>query len=232
MGVPVLTNEQVEALYDALLSNADRLCREAELLLGAGSAGRARSLVVLALEESAKAIAIHDRRRDAVIDRLPEPELDVTFWQEWASHRDKLRRVYEFLVREDYWFGTPQPPHPLMDESPEHCLAVLDGWARQDNEFKQRGFYVDVDRATGQILVPEPGDAAEVLEMITLVEQVGWQVRLGDHIVWKQALERAEGAASFEETAVESGEQFARMNRPGWEACRRHVVADVADEHD
>jgi AbiV family abortive infection protein len=52
-----LTLQQIEDLYDALLANADRLCRDAELLMEAGSGGRARVLAILALEESAKAIA-------------------------------------------------------------------------------------------------------------------------------------------------------------------------------
>src|SRR5690625_5525941 len=57
-----LTPGQVVALQDALLSNADRLLQAAVAMLEGDSAPLARSLAILGMEESGKAIALHERR--------------------------------------------------------------------------------------------------------------------------------------------------------------------------
>ncbi|WP_083888054.1 AbiV family abortive infection protein [Nocardia asiatica] len=65
-----LTPTQVVQVQDALLQNADNLLRSAIAVLDLGNAGLARSLAILALEESGKAIAIHQRR----VEMAYEPE--------------------------------------------------------------------------------------------------------------------------------------------------------------
>lgn len=232
-----LTLQQIEDLYDALLANADRLCRDAELLMGAGSGGRARALAILALEESAKAIAIHEKRADAAMSGTTLPEtLDQIFWQEWTQHQPKLRRVRRFLIDEDYWFDVaPPPPNELLLGPIEEYLAELDRWAKNNDSSKMRGFYVDVDPATGRPLLPDPVDPQETVEIIALVHQIGWQVRLGDHIVWKQhrdILDAMGRRSPFALCAVVAEDQMKKLDTPGWEAHTRELLSlmDEADE--
>src|SRR5947199_6223267 len=60
--LPDLTPQQVVRLQDALLANADTLLSSAVALLEIGHVALARSLAILGLEESGKAIAVHERR--------------------------------------------------------------------------------------------------------------------------------------------------------------------------
>ncbi|WP_366144812.1 AbiV family abortive infection protein [Aeromicrobium sp.] len=60
--LPDLTPAQVVALMDALLANADTLLTTALTVLEKGQVPLARSLAILGMEESGKAIAVHERR--------------------------------------------------------------------------------------------------------------------------------------------------------------------------
>lgn len=235
MGHPRLTLEQFEALYDALLANADRLCRDAEVLLAAGSVGRANSLAILALEELAKAIDLHEIRADAARRSLTEPELDARFWSEWTKHIPKLKRVRRFLVNEDYWFGSPPPPHDLLLGPIEDYFADLDRYAREGNATKMAGFYVDVDHR-GKLLEPRKGegDDVDVPAVIALVEQIGWQIRQGDHIVFRRyqsEIEALGDRSAFRLCAYSGEQQMACIDSPGWEAYRRSLQALWASLH-
>src|SRR4051794_33214527 len=68
--LPDLSPAQVVRLQDALLANADALLTSALAVLDLGHFALARSLAILGLEESGKAIAIHDRR----VEMAYEPE--------------------------------------------------------------------------------------------------------------------------------------------------------------
>lgn len=57
-----LQPSRVVEIQDALLANTDRLLTSALAVLGLGNVGLARSLAILAMDESGKAIAIHERR--------------------------------------------------------------------------------------------------------------------------------------------------------------------------
>lgn len=219
-----LTNAQLEALYDELLENADQLCRDAEVLLEAESVERARALVILALEESAKAIAIHESRAEAAMTGSSVPSLDRAFWREWRAHVPKLRRVKAFLIEERYWFGLPPKPNELLQGPLDQYLETLSRWAHAYQDAKLSAFYVDVDPDSGDVLQAPVPDRSEVLAMIELVEQVGWQVRQGDHIVWRgheEALDAMGDSSPFSHTAVSGQQQHERMNGRGWGAYRR-----------
>jgi AbiV family abortive infection protein len=62
--LPAMTPERVVQLQDELLANADRLLNSALAVLELGNVGLARSLAILGLEESGKAVAIHRRREE------------------------------------------------------------------------------------------------------------------------------------------------------------------------
>ena len=210
--LPDLTPEQVERLQDALLANADRLLGSALVLLDLGHVALARSLAILGLEESGKAIAIHERR--VAMGHVAEGEAFRCEWLDelWASHERKLKAVHRFLLEEPYWFDT-EPPDP--DENAAY-LGSIKSWARRHDRSKQRGFYVDLS-STGDVMAPtDVDDEAALREVIARVHQVGWQLRLGEHIEGKRQDDREAGtpAMTDEDTswldAVETADEEVR----------------------
>lgn len=180
--LPSLTPEKVIELQDELLANANRLLTAALDMVERGNLGLARSLAILGLEESGKAIAIHQRRCDIAYEDEGTPFVDAGLQKLWANHQSKLTLAHEFLVSEDYWFATG-PPDP---EANREWLGEVETWTREHNLLKQRGFYVDVDADKG-IQTPESAaDEHSLREVIGHVHQIGWQLRLGEHIVAKQ----------------------------------------------
>ena len=109
--LPPLTPEEVVELQDELLANADRLLQAALDMVGSGNFGLARSLAILGLEESGKAIAIHERRREIAYENEGSAFVDAGLKELWANHQSKLTVAYDFLVREESWFGT-EPSEP------------------------------------------------------------------------------------------------------------------------
>lgn len=175
---------QVIALQDALLTNADRLLLAAVAMLEGDSAPLARSLAILGMEESGKAIALHERRVRMAYAPEGEPFVDDRLKQVWGDHGLKLEVVHGFLVDEQYWFGV-EPSDP---EENARVLGAIEEWRRDHNLLKQRGFYVDVS-PQGDPVTPEGvADVDAVREVIGHVHQIGWQLRLGEHIESKRRL--------------------------------------------
>lgn len=187
--LPDLTPEQVVRLQDALLANADTLLASALAVLDLGHIALARSLTILGLEESGKAIAIHERR--VAIGHAPDGE---TFRSDqldelWGSHERKLETVHRFLVEEPYWFDT-HPPDPGENAA---YLGTIKSWTRRHDRSKQRGFYVDLSK-TGEVMVPtDVANEAALRQVIEHVHQIGWQLRLGEHIEGKRQDESEAG---------------------------------------
>ncbi|OBK90566.1 AbiV family abortive infection protein [Mycolicibacter sinensis] len=197
--LPALTPGQVVQLNDELLANADRLLTAASELLDSGNAGLARSLAILGLEESGKAIAIHERRREIAYAEEGSEFVDARLVQLWANHQNKLTLAYDFLVRDEYWFGTG----PSDPEANRAWLGEVEAWTREHNMLKQRGFYVDVDAQIGILIPGSAADEQSLREVLAHVHQIGWQLRLGEHIVARQQEEsvRAIPPASEEDIA-------------------------------
>lgn len=194
--LPQLTPEQVAQLEDELLANADRLLNSALSVLGEGNIGLARSLVILALEESGKAIGLHRRRVKIAFEAEQSPFVDDWLQKLWSGHKAKLRLAYEFLVEEKYWFSS-EPPDPVANGA---ALGEIEEWITDHNTTKQGGFYVDVDLAQGAILAPETeGDQESLRVLLNHVHQIGWQLRLGEHIV---ASQQASSAAAIPRRAM------------------------------
>ncbi|MGN9779738.1 AbiV family abortive infection protein [Micromonospora sp. H33] len=108
--LPDLTPEQVVKLQDALLANANTLLESALAILDLGHVALARSIAILGMEESGKAIAIHDRRMEMGYSSDGETFRCESLDELWSSHQKKLETVYGFLVEERYWFGEPSDP--------------------------------------------------------------------------------------------------------------------------
>lgn len=187
--LPDLTPEQVVQMQDALLANANTLLTSALALLDLGNVALARSLAILGLEESGKAIAVHERRVEMGFMTDGETFRSEQLDELWASHQKKLETVHRFLVEEPYWFDV-QSPDPNENAA---YLGTIKSWARRHDRSKQRGFYVDLGK-TGEVLAPsEVADEAALREVIARVHQIGWQLRLGEHIEGKRQDEKEAG---------------------------------------
>lgn len=176
--LPDLSPEQVVRVQDAVLANADALLTSAIAILDLEHVALARSLAILGLEESGKAIALHNRRMAIVAAPEGEPfrcdELDDL----WGDHQKKLETVHQFLVAEHYWFGE-QPSDPEQNAA---ALGTIKSWARRNDKSKQRGFYVGIGK-TGEPMAPtDVADSESLRDLIAYVHQIGWQLRLGEHI--------------------------------------------------
>lgn len=195
---PDLAPERVVQLQDALLANADALLTSALAVLHLGHVALARSLAILGLEESGKAIAVHERR--VQMTSAPEGEPFRCAWLDelWASHQRKLETVHGFLLMEPYWFGQL----PDYDGNAAY-LGTIRAWARRHDRSKQRGFYVDLGK-TGAVLAPaDLADEGALRDVIAHVHQIGWQLRLGEHIEGKRQDEQEQGSPPMDPKILE-----------------------------
>lgn len=187
--LPDLTPERVVQLQDALLENADTLLTSALAVLDLGRVALARSLAILGLEESGKAIAVHERRVE--MTSAPEGEPFRCAWLDelWGDHQKKLEKVHQFLVLERYWFGTG-PSDPVENAA---TLGTIKAWSRRHDSSKKRGFYVDLGKAGTIKAPPDVADEDALRDVIAHVHQIGWQLRLGEHIEGKKQDEQEAG---------------------------------------
>lgn len=225
--LPDLTPEQVVNLQDALLANADALLSSALALLDLGNLAPAQSLAILGLEESGKAIAIHERR--VMMSYIADGETFRCEWLDelWANHQKKLEIVHQFLVDEPYWFGV----EPSDREDNVSYLGTIKSWSRRHDRSKQRGFYVDIGK-TGEVMAPSDiTDETTLREVITRVHQIGWQLRLGEHIEGKQQDQLEEGipALKGEELALADNHDFGATSQIEAE-LRRTSEVGIAGE--
>ena len=205
-----LSPDQVIALQDALLANADRLLRAAVAMLDSENVSLARSLAILGMEESGKAIALHERRVQIASSPEGEPFVNQRLRDLWGLHGLKLEVVHNFLVHEDYWFGT-EPSDP---EENARVLGAIDEWKRDHNHLKQRGFYVDVTPTGDPITPQETADADAVRAVVGQVHQIGWQLRLGEHIEGKRQLEQHRDVPPASEEEIEQTRSLMRSVDP------------------
>jgi len=190
---------QVIALQDALLANADRLLRAALTALDEDDAALARSLGILGMEESGKAIALHERRVD--MTRGPEGEafVDDGLRKLWREHHLKLDIVHRFLALERYGFGVD----PSDPEENAEVLGTIQEWKREHNSIKQHGFYVDMT-PEGELLTPKDiADSDAVRAVLEHIHQIGWQLRLGEHIEGRRQEDQERSVPPATETEIE-----------------------------
>lgn len=197
--LPPLSPEQVVQLEDALLANADRLLTSALKILDDDQIALARSLAILAMEESGKAIALHERRVAIAYDPEGTPFVNAALETLWSSHPEKLQKVHGFLVAEQYWFGTEMSD----PEANAATLGTIQRWTKRHDKLKKRGFYVDIDRIGNALEPTGVGDAETVRAVISHVHQIGWQLRLGEHIEAKTQAQAEDGKPAADGVEIE-----------------------------
>lgn len=169
--------------WKALMDNASALVTDAHTLLAAGSYGRARSLGVLAQEELGKALWIYEDfscswsegdETPRVVDKLEQHGRNhtkkyleaVVFGDELAEFWGDYTRVRETAADLDSW-----------EEVHEQRQREAEVAAREANNAKQHGFYVDLAE-DGSVLSPtallagttetDLQTAAQVIEMLLI----------------------------------------------------------------
>jgi len=190
-------------------------------VLDLGHVPLARSLAILGLKESGKAIAIHERRVEMASAPEGEPFRCDRLDELWASHQKKLKRVHAFLVDEPYWFGT-EPADPVENAG---YLGTIKAWSRRHDRLKMRGFYVDLNK-TGAVMAPDAADEESLRDVLAHVHQIGWQLRLGEHIEGKKQDEQEAEipAASEEDVAWMKGSHWAESPPEVWQ-----IITDVVE---
>ena len=151
------TPEQLLIGAEAVLKNAHRLIKDANILLKSGSAPTAHSLAILALEEASKAYSWAEtagRSRGDTQVEVPSS----------ALHSEKLERARSvWVLAEDHFDGTGKM---TFDE----IFAKAKDLAKNDNVAKQRGFYADLE--DGAVKGPSEISEEEAAEMIEMVESL------------------------------------------------------------
>jgi AbiV len=128
---------------------------------------------------------------------------------------------------ERYWFGT----EPADPEANLAYLGTIRAWARRHKKLKQRGLYVDIDEVGGVLAPTDVADRESLLDVISHVHQIGWQLRLGEHIEATRQAEEAREVQPRSEAQIEemremfSGipepdEAFYESLRQGWQGRR------------
>nr|WP_275402555.1 AbiV family abortive infection protein [Streptomyces sp. SID13031] len=155
----------------ALMANAVGLIEDAAVLAGHGSPGRAQSLVVLAMEELAKARWLYTAASaqwtsPLGLYGLPPREAGPVIVPEGLRstrrpHLEKLRVAEQFASGlGGFWDPERRPEYYFPAD-----LETFDTAARQRNTDKQAGLYVD--RAGDVLATPlaiPPGPVADMIE--------------------------------------------------------------------
>jgi len=147
----------------AAARNAQGLLQDAELLAGAGRAGRAYSLAALAVEECGKAMDL------AILAMVPgtiRAQAPVGRMLEWHQ----LKLVGGLLLAEVRIGGGAAWLADMPIEELTRVLAALDTPADEADRLKRRGLYVDMDQ-DHQIHEPMEITEAEVTAQLGRARQ-------------------------------------------------------------
>jgi AbiV family abortive infection protein len=162
MSTPDLTIQDLRLLAPAAAMNARDLLADAEILLQHQRWPRAHALAVLAGEEAAKAYTCI---------------CDVVFGVPRVSRHDlergHIRKLILARAMTDLVLPLAMWDEELLISEPPTPTQVV-GMARQDNEAKKRGLYVDID-ADGSLHQPSDIGEAEARNVIASVtDLIGW----------------------------------------------------------
>lgn len=169
-----ISGRQAREWWRALLSNVVDLIEDADALFERKSYARARSFVILASEELARAVWL-DRLASAVwLDPDSSVVVPAAFWKDQKDHKAKLRQVEDYAVGLAYfWSGTDLPTEPIPTPR-----QISDRAARLNLE-KMAGFYVEADASRVRAPADVPADG--VLEHLQRVAGAAEMLMIEDH---------------------------------------------------
>lgn len=175
----VVSTEFARIWWKSLMANAVALVGDAAILGEHGSCGRAHSLLVLAMEELAKARWLYKASQRewskplGLLGQAPSPPGPITLPDALATarrpHSEKLRVAEQFASGlAGFWYERRRAEYYELAD-----LETFDATAKQRNLDKQAGLYVDRfdTRITSPLQIPGDGlpeaieRAAQVIEM-------------------------------------------------------------------
>jgi len=170
-----LSPAQMIALQDDLLASADRLRTSALSMIERGLVPVARLFATSSVDKTRKAIVTHQRRDE--MSREPEgaPFVNNELRELWDQRELTPSVVYDFLMFDDYGFETT----PADSDETRRVMETINNWRSGRQSIHQRDVYV-----------AEPDEVVAIHLLLDRVHQIGWQLRMGEHIE-AQRLERA-----------------------------------------
>lgn len=159
-----MTPTAARAFWVALVDNAARILVEADTLY---PSPRAQSLVVLAKEEVGKAVWVYETFRSAWSDGACTSREVTELRKQGRVHVAKLMKATDFHTDRIEVPGNPEPVDVelVAEHAPELLVAYSTELAQEDNQAKQKGFYVDLEE-DGSFTVPHEIDRPNLRSQI------------------------------------------------------------------
>lgn len=136
-----------------------------------------------------------------------------------ASHQ-KLERPTP-----SWWTSPTRSTRSPLTENAGY-LGAIEAWSRRHNRLKMWGFYADLIK-TGAVMAPtDAADEESLRDAIAHVHQIGWQLRLGEHIEGKMQDEQEAGVPWVTE------EDVAWMKGSHWAESPpevRQIITDLVE---
>jgi AbiV family abortive infection protein len=188
--VPKATEETItastaRAYWRALVENVVSLIEDAALLLDQSPA-RARSLLILAQEETGKAKRLYVLAESAWTDGLPEVTLPKRFLELEGRHSHKIAASLEYGEELRPFWGDYSGLEVLLDMANDELRdrsREAGGQRRSSaetiNREKQAGFYVD--RVGTDVVTPQAQDVGDLVGAITRTAGVVEMLLITDH---------------------------------------------------
>lgn len=136
----IISGRLAREWWRALLSNVVDLIEDAAALLERKSYARARSLVILASEELARAVWLDRLASSKWLEEDSTVVITAKFWKDQKDHKAKLREVEDYAVGLAYFWSDARLP-----DGPLPTPRELGNRAAQLNLDKMAGFYVEAD---------------------------------------------------------------------------------------
>lgn len=172
-----------------IMSNVVDLLEDAELLYDNERFARARSMVILASEELARAVWLSNHA--SVHWHIPSAQIELpeSFWKQQTAHREKIKEVETYAVRLHYfWSDGTDAFIPLEIDSTPSEIGNL---ASKLNLEKMGGFYVDLKGS--EIQSPADISGEGIQDHLRRIAQAAEMHLIDDHtsIQYSQVYEEA-----------------------------------------
>lgn len=159
------------------MSNVVDLIEDADLLLENERFARARSLVILASEELARAVWLSEKASHSWHDAQARIELPDSFWKQQTDHRGKIKEVETYAAQLRYfWSNGSDAVIPLSSDSTPSEIGNL---TSRLNLEKMGGFYVDLKGAN--VISPADVKGDGIGDHIHRVAQAAEMHLIDDH---------------------------------------------------
>lgn len=236
----ILHPTKARTFWKALMNNATSLITDARLLLEHGSFGRARSLTVLAQEELGKALWLYEAFSQAWNDGDETPLTVERLAKDGRKHATKYMHAFVFGQELAEFWGddTLYEDAPLdgKQEDWDAWFAAKEAEAnsagKQANDEKMRGFYVDFEQGSDELLTPGDIDAGSIAEDLQTAAQVVEMLLIKDHSRMK-----LDASTPYDSTHAQQHRLLSISHPEDWRSAseefrRGEYLREVSDQSD